>query len=163
MEIDVILDSRADAAELAELGALAEKAGIRTIWVSSLLVLVILSTPLIDVFTIPYGRYNLPYVPVLLTAAILVAPGTGPTLRLLESRLILGIGAVSYGVYIYHYPVLNVVARHIEPLGFEAEHNWLIYGGFSLLVTLVIATGSYVLVERPILKRTGKPTPGRQR
>lgn len=37
MKIDVILDARASAAELAELGRLAEAAGIRGIWVSSLL------------------------------------------------------------------------------------------------------------------------------
>ena len=37
MEIDVILDTRASATELAELGELAEQVGIRGIWVSSLL------------------------------------------------------------------------------------------------------------------------------
>ena len=37
MDIDVILDARATADELAELGLLAEQNGIRTIWVSSLL------------------------------------------------------------------------------------------------------------------------------
>ncbi|MBT8444408.1 MAG: LLM class flavin-dependent oxidoreductase [Gammaproteobacteria bacterium] len=37
MKIDVILDARASAAELAELGRLAESAGIRGVWVSSLL------------------------------------------------------------------------------------------------------------------------------
>ena len=37
MKIDVILDARASAAELAELGHLAEEAGIRGVWVSSLL------------------------------------------------------------------------------------------------------------------------------
>ena len=37
MKIDVILDARASAAELAELGQLAESAGIRGVWVSSLL------------------------------------------------------------------------------------------------------------------------------
>jgi 5,10-methylenetetrahydromethanopterin reductase len=37
MHIDVILDTRASAAELAELGQLAESCGIRGVWVSSLL------------------------------------------------------------------------------------------------------------------------------
>jgi alkanesulfonate monooxygenase SsuD/methylene tetrahydromethanopterin reductase-like flavin-dependent oxidoreductase (luciferase family) len=37
MEIDVILDTRASAGQLAELGQLAEKNGIRGVWVSSLL------------------------------------------------------------------------------------------------------------------------------
>ena len=37
MQIDVILDARAGAGELAELGVLAEQAGIRGVWVSSLL------------------------------------------------------------------------------------------------------------------------------
>lgn len=37
MEIDVILDARSDHRRLAELGALAEQAGIQTVWVSSLL------------------------------------------------------------------------------------------------------------------------------
>ena len=37
MEIDVILDTRASAGELAELGQLAEENGIRGVWVSSLL------------------------------------------------------------------------------------------------------------------------------
>ena len=37
MDLDLILDARASAAELAELGKLAEEAGIRGVWVSSLL------------------------------------------------------------------------------------------------------------------------------
>ena len=37
LEIDVILDARQGAAELAELGRQAEAAGIRGVWVSSLL------------------------------------------------------------------------------------------------------------------------------
>jgi len=37
MEIDVILDTRASAGQLAELGQLAEKNGVRGVWVSSLL------------------------------------------------------------------------------------------------------------------------------
>jgi 5,10-methylenetetrahydromethanopterin reductase len=37
MDIDVILDARADAGQLAELGGLAERVGIRGVWVSSLL------------------------------------------------------------------------------------------------------------------------------
>jgi len=37
LKIDIILDARASAAELAELGRLAEEAGIRGVWVSSLL------------------------------------------------------------------------------------------------------------------------------
>ena len=37
MEIDVILDTRASAHQLAELGQIAENNGIRGVWVSSLL------------------------------------------------------------------------------------------------------------------------------
>jgi peptidoglycan/LPS O-acetylase OafA/YrhL len=68
--------------------------------------------------------------------------------RLLRSRFVAWLGLVSYGIYLYHYPIM----RHI------ALHTGSSLGDFALLavvgVTMAITCGalSYYIVERPALK-----------
>ncbi len=81
-------------------------------------------------------------------AAIIIAaacvPG-GPVARLLSLRLLVWIGTVSYGAYLWHFPIY---------VFFDTARTGL--SGLALLAirfasTLALAAASYYLVERPVL------------
>lgn len=122
-------------------------------WIAAALVFVILATPLDTRLSIPFGRYNLPFVPVLLTLIVLSVGHTVLIKALLELAPMRWIGQVSYGVYIYHLPILNVVGRYMRNAGLEVKEHWLILLVTALTITLVVAAFSYYLVERPIFRR----------
>jgi len=122
-------------------------------WLSAALMFIILATPLDTRLAIPFGRYNLPFVPVLLTLIVLSASHTVLIKALLELAPVQWLGQVSYGVYIYHLPVLNVVGRTMRSAGLEVNEHWLILLVAALAVTLAVAATSYYLVERPIFRK----------
>jgi peptidoglycan/LPS O-acetylase OafA/YrhL len=82
--------------------------------------------------------------------ATIVHPQPGPLAKALSFKPLCQLGLISYGVYLYHWPIdvaLNQQRAHI--------------GGWPLFllqtsVTLVVAIGSYKLIEQPI--RHGKLT-----
>lgn len=65
---------------------------------------------------------------------------------------------VSYGVYIYAFPVQQLLV-----LTGIHERGLLVYDVAALAVTVPLATASWLLVERPIMRRArrshGRPTP----
>jgi peptidoglycan/LPS O-acetylase OafA/YrhL len=59
------------------------------------------------------------------------------------------LGRISYGMYLYHYPILRALSpRMLEAEG-AARYGWLALG---LLLSVLAATLSYRWIERPILK-----------
>ncbi|MCW3842157.1 acyltransferase [Micromonospora yasonensis] len=81
-----------------------------------------------------------------------VAPAS-PTARLLALAPLVRLGRISYGVYLWHWPLFQWLT---------AERTGLT--GIALLaarcaVTLAAATGSYLLVERPIRRAGRLPRP----
>ena len=122
--------------------------------VAALAVFLILATPLDDILQIPFGRYNLPYVPVLVCSIIALTPTTTLGRTILDSGPLRGIGAISYGVYIYHLPILNFCGRWMGSQAMDPREAWLAFGALSLAATLAVATFSYILIERPLLRAT---------
>lgn len=120
---------------------------------AAVLIFIILATPLDTRLAIPFGRYNLPFVPVLLALIVLSSSHTSLIKALLELPPVRWIGYVSYGVYIFHLPVLNVVGRTMRSAGLDTKEHWLILLVAALTLTLAVAAISYYLVERPILRR----------
>jgi len=72
--------------------------------------------------------------------------------RMLSWRPLVGLGRISYGVYLIHWPV-DVLLR---------ERGWRLdtVGGFAVAtaLTLVLALASYHLIERPIHGAAWSPT-----
>jgi peptidoglycan/LPS O-acetylase OafA/YrhL len=68
----------------------------------------------------------------------------GPLVRLLSLRPLVVVGTVSYGIYLYHFPVFQAV-QHAHP-------PWLVQHVLELGLTALLTTFSYVLVERPALR-----------
>jgi len=82
------------------------------------------------------------------SAVALIVSGVRTSSNVLNSVLtfgpLLNLGKISYGVYLWHFPVFRVMkVRH----GFS-NAEVLLYG---TLVTLVAALMSYVYIERPLL------------
>lgn len=98
-----------------------------------------------------------------LIGLLVVAPGTvreappAPT-RLLSGRVARFLGEISYGVFAYHVVVLTLVDS-VAGLGVFTGHFWPRLG-LTLLGTLLAATASYRLLERPVLDRGRRSEPG---
>lgn len=76
------------------------------------------------------------------------APGrswaTNPVARVLGLAPLRWLGLISYGVYLYHWPIYFVVTA--ERTGFTGPALLAV----RFLVTVALATASYALVERPV-------------
>lgn len=91
-----------------------------------------------------------------MAAATVVAAGAttggGPLKPLLDLRPLRWLGRVSYSVYLWHVPLIAEVVRRWPDLG---------AGGRAAIVvpsTLALATASWVLVEKPLLRGPRRPT-----
>lgn len=70
---------------------------------------------------------------------------------LLSWKPVVWVGAVSYGIYVYHYPIIALCTSYFSP----ADHDGVmpILGVIvSLLLTLLVAAASFYFFEKPFLK-----------
>jgi peptidoglycan/LPS O-acetylase OafA/YrhL len=89
----------------------------------------------------------------LVVAVLFAAVRPGPVRRLTSWEPLRRLGLISYGVYLYHWPIflwLNPARTGLEGVTLFA---------LRVAVTLAVATASYLLVERPI--RVGVRLSGR--
>lgn len=88
-----------------------------------------------------------------LAAAVVIAaavhPTRGPVSRALSFRPLCALGLISYGVYLYHWPI--DVAFDAQRMGFN---GWPLLA-FQTTITILLAIVSYRLVEQPIRRGAG--------
>jgi peptidoglycan/LPS O-acetylase OafA/YrhL len=83
--------------------------------------------------------------------------------RFLGSKILVKTGMISYGLYIYHYPILNIknwlFAEKIKldeiialPRPLSTFLIIIIHDGLLLISTLLISCASYKYIEKPIMK-----------
>ena len=85
-------------------------------------------------------------VAVLLAHCILDPRPVGAVRRVLSSKPLREVGRVSYGVYLYHFPIFFAV--HDTRL----QRNHAVEVAVALALTALAAAASFVLVERPMLR-----------
>ncbi len=94
-------------------------------------------------------RGALPLVGILSAGLILGLQAPGPLRRVLSARPLVAVGLVSYGLYLYHWPVFVLVDRQRWALPF-----WVLLA-IKVAITAAVTVASYVLIERPI-RRAGR-------
>jgi len=90
------------------------------------------------------GGFLLLALAVAVVIAASVQPKAGPIGRVLSLPPLRGLGLISYGVYLWHWPVYLVLT--------PGRTDWDGYGLFAVrvLATLAIAVASYRLIEMPV-------------
>jgi peptidoglycan/LPS O-acetylase OafA/YrhL len=81
-----------------------------------------------------------------------------PARRLFESQAALGLGAMSYSLYLFHWPVLvaldTIIGRHLRP---EPRCWFLLLVGGPM--ALLVSFASYLAVERPLISKRHRVAP----
>ncbi len=85
----------------------------------------------------------------------------GPIRRLLRSRPAVYLGLVSYGIYLWHWYILRIVADWFDwPL---YHGNWLVVLAVALPVVVFAASVSWFGLERPTLRAAHRFAPASHR
>ena len=90
------------------------------------------------------GGYALVAIVMAIVLAAAAQPGRNPLATALRSRPLVGLGVISYGVYLWHWPIKLWVTKSNT----GADGTALF--GLRVLLTLVASLASYALVEQPI-------------
>lgn len=91
---------------------------------------------------------------VLVAAAAQARPG--PLVQLLEAAPLRWLGTTSYGIYLWSWPIMQMVSEKHTPL-----RGWALFAVQAAL-TLAAASVSWYLVERPILNGALRPATAKQ-
>lgn len=80
-----------------------------------------------------------------LICGVMASAGSSPSrgMLLLQSRLALFLGKLSYGLYLWHYPVFRLMSA--------AGASQMEVALAGPIITLALATASWCLIERPVL------------
>ena len=68
---------------------------------------------------------------------------------LLRLRPVAWTGRISYGIYVYHYPIYHILSGALP--GVPTRHPWL-FGVFEISCSYAVAAASFYLIERPFLR-----------
>ncbi|KKC34670.1 acyltransferase family protein [Devosia psychrophila] len=102
---------------------------------------------------IPYGY---PWMPLAICVALVALPSSRLAGRLLDNRLSRFIAEISFGIYIWHFLVIGLMARLVPP-AFQTggETGWSIWiwsSAIAIAISLAVATLSFYLLERPMVR-----------
>jgi len=138
------------------IGWLAGRPGIA--WGAAIGIYVLAGLAILDPFPGNSGsRYGVEYVVFGLIAALLLLPAvfgdgrTGVPKRVLASPVLAWLGLVSYGIFLYHWPIAFALSR-VGVTEWWPHAPFLVLTVVTLALTLACAAVSYYLVERPILR-----------
>ena len=81
--------------------------------------------------------------------AVFGPQGEGLLRRCLRHPIMIFLGLISYGIYLWHFPMWNLVLEWRQSASFPSEP--LVQVAFVLGTTIILASLSYMLVERPII------------
>jgi peptidoglycan/LPS O-acetylase OafA/YrhL len=102
---------------------------------------------------IPYG---FPLMPLMVGLALVTLPSSVLAGRILDNRVSRFIAEISFGIYIWHFLVIGLLGRLVPP-AFQTggENGWTIWlwsGLATIIISLAVATASFYLLERPVVR-----------
>jgi len=77
--------------------------------------------------------------------------GSGLPRRFLAHRSLAWLGLISYGIFLWHFPILYALVQG-GILGWWPSMAFPVLALTTFAITLVCATLSYYLVERPLMR-----------
>jgi peptidoglycan/LPS O-acetylase OafA/YrhL len=89
--------------------------------------------------------------PVAGASILIVTQGSFINRVVLSNRILVGVGLISYSLYLWHWPLLSFL--HIEYSG--TATNWM--RALALVIAFVLATASYWLLEKPFRSKSRHP------
>lgn len=103
-----------------------------------------------------------------LVALLLIVPGTigrrdsGPVRSVFANPVMIWLGLISYGIYIWHEAFQDLYLRWFDEVAFGADP--LAMGLVTMALTVPVSAASFYLVERPAMRfRRSTPLPGPMR
>jgi len=117
-------------------------------WLIMVLIVGGLGTRIAELMELPYAVYHFPMTPILV-ALLIISAALGSASTFLESAPVRYFAILSYGVFIFHYPVINLSLRLLPKLDVNPHQHLFLTAVFALLVTSGIAAITYALVEKP--------------
>jgi peptidoglycan/LPS O-acetylase OafA/YrhL len=98
----------------------------------------------------------------LLLPGVFGPPNRGVIRRFLTNGVVVWLGLISYGIYLWHEAALDAYSRWTDTLPFAGNFSSML--PVTLAATLVAAAISYYVIERPALRLKDQPLwPGRRR
>ncbi len=105
-------------------------------------------------FYFPFDWYSFHYYILTVVSAVMILNATKDNfpgyIKFLSNKVLVYIGKISYGLYLYHYPVFYL-KRNLSIDTSGSLVQTILLDLFSIVIILVIAIVSYELVEKPIL------------
>ncbi len=78
----------------------------------------------------------------------IIISNDSPLNKLLKNRTLVFLGKISFGLYIFHFPVTNNIAPYFKTKSIPLQVSGLV---FILFVTAIFAIASYYIIEKPFL------------
>lgn len=129
--------------------------GRASFWILIVVFIVALGTPLAQYGELPYSVYHFPVTPILIALLILSA-AAGSASTLLESLPVKTLALLSYGIFIFHYPVINLSLRYLPKISIDPLEHIYLTGVFAFAITSLIAAIAYIFIEKPVNSMTRK-------
>lgn len=83
---------------------------------------------------------------------IAVAGVRGPVGWILELRVLVSLGGISYGVFVYHLIILHLMEPWLAQFGISRQTQPLAVAALILAVTVPVALLSWRVLEQPVMK-----------
>ena len=100
--------------------------------------------------------YLSPFYAILMGLALVAVSQSALLYKVIDNRLFVWISQISFGVYLWHQVVQNVLQRSFKEnyvyFGITDLQEWSLLSAIVIAVAFVIATLSWNLFEKPILK-----------
>lgn len=91
-----------------------------------------------ELLEFPYAVYQFPATP-FIVSLIITSAALGSASNILESKPIKLLALLSYGIFIFHYPIINLTLRFLPKLSLNPNEIPLVTGILALLLTISVS------------------------
>jgi peptidoglycan/LPS O-acetylase OafA/YrhL len=104
-----------------------------------------------------YVIFSLAREPAAIAASLMLVGSTADFVWIRRmARLLAPIGLISYGIYLWHWVIALLLRKYDTPLAPFSGSSWLKQTALLIALTVPAALASWILIERPLLRRTAR-------